>query len=53
MLLAKRISNKYQFYSLWFDPTAELELPIYYTRDEHANLTTTYAIPFLLCIWYK
>ena len=53
MLLAKRISSNYQFYSLWFDPTAELELPIYCTRDEHTNLTTTYAIPFLLCIWYK
>ena len=36
MLCAQWRSNKYQFYSLWFDLIG-LELTIYRTRGEHAN----------------
>jgi hypothetical protein len=38
-----RKSNKYQFYSLWFDPTG-FELTIYRTRIEHINNYTTDAV---------
>ena len=40
MLGAKQISNKYQFYSLWFDPIG-LKPTIYRTWDEHTNHNTT------------
>ena len=40
MLHAQWRSNKYQFYSLWFDPIG-LEPMIYHTRGEHFNHNTT------------
>ena len=47
MLRAKRRSNKYQFYNLWFDPTRDRthHLGI---RDEHATHYTTNAVYFEL-----
>ena len=40
ILRAQRRSNKYQIYSLLFDPTAGLEPTIYHTRSEQANYYT-------------
>ena len=43
MMRAYQRSNKYQFYSLWFD-TIGLEPTIYRIRGEQANYYTTDAI---------
>ena len=43
MLRARWGSNKYQFYSLWFDPTG-VRTQIYNTRGEHANYYATDAV---------
>jgi hypothetical protein len=43
MLRALQKSNKYQFHSLWFDPT-RFEPTIYRTWGEHANHYATDAV---------
>jgi hypothetical protein len=42
-MLRALCSNKYQFYSLWFDPT-RLEQTINLTQDKQANHYTSDAI---------
>ena len=38
------LAKKHQFYSLWFDPTGEVEPTIYHTLGEYANHYTTDAV---------
>jgi hypothetical protein len=50
MLRAERKSNKYQSYTLWFNPMGACT-SIYHTRGEHSHHSTTDAVTGL-CLFY-
>jgi hypothetical protein len=51
MLRAERKSNKYQSYTLWFNPMGACT-SIYHTRGEHSHHSTTDAVTSLCLVYW-